>query len=54
MSTKKDEKDRFIKTTISFDPEQYRRIIEYCNREDRTISWVVRKALAEWLEKQDV
>ena len=50
---KKDDKGKYIKTTISFEPEQYRQMISYCEREERSASWVIRKALAEWFEKHD-
>ena len=50
---KKDDKDTYVKTTISFEPEQYRQMISYCEREERSASWVIRKALAEWFEKHD-
>ena len=50
---KKDDKDKYIKTTISFEPEQYRQMISYCEREERSASWVIRKAFAEWFEKHD-
>lgn len=50
---KKDDKDKYVKTTISFEPEQYKKMISYCEREERSASWVIRKALAEWLEKHD-
>lgn len=49
----KNDKDKYVKTTISFEPEQYKRMISYCEREERSASWVIRKALAEWFEKHD-
>lgn len=39
---KKDDKDKYVKTTISFEPEQYRQMISYCEREERSASWVIR------------
>ena len=36
---------------ISFEPEQLEQLMDYCQRNERTMSWVIRKALAEWLEK---
>lgn len=50
---KKDDKNKYVKTTISFEPEQYKQMISYCEREERSASWVIRKALAEWFEKHD-
>ena len=37
--------------TVSFNPEQYLRIIEYCEKNERPLSWVIRKALDKWLEE---
>lgn len=48
---KKTVEDKYKKMTISFAPEQMERLISYCEREERTASWVIRKALAEWLKK---
>ena len=39
------------KISVSFTPEDYQKCIEYCEKHERTLSWVVRKALQEWLEK---
>ena len=39
------------KVSISFDPEQLKEVLEYCQRNERSIAWVIRKALAEWLPK---
>ena len=40
------------KISISFTQEDYKRIIAYCQKEERSIAWVVRKALKDWFEKQ--
>lgn len=39
------------KVSISFEPEQLKEVLEYCQRNERSIAWVIRKALAEWLPK---
>lgn len=39
------------KVSISFDPEQLKEVLSYCQRNERSIAWVIRKALAEWLPK---
>lgn len=39
------------KISISFTPEQLKEILDYCQRNERSIAWVIRKALAEWLPK---
>lgn len=52
MVAKKKPEDKAIRSSVSFDPEQFKELCIYCQREERSISWVVRKAVAEWLEKQ--
>lgn len=47
---KKDPADHHVKLGISFDPEQYKQLIAYCERNDRTASWVIRWAMADWLK----
>lgn len=42
---KKDQDEKFIRQNISMDPEQHQKLMEYCQREERSISWVIRKAL---------
>ena len=39
------------KVSISFDPEQLKEVLEYCQKNERSMAWVIRKALAEWLPK---
>lgn len=39
------------KVSISFDPQQLKEVLEYCQLNERSIAWVIRKALAEWLPK---
>lgn len=39
------------KISISFDPEQLKEVLEYCQKNERSMAWVIRKALAEWLPK---
>lgn len=48
---RKNEEEKYIRKDISMDPEQYRRLCDYCQKEERPLSWVVRKALEEYLEK---
>lgn len=42
---KVEESKKFIRKDISMDPEQYERLLLFCQREERSISWVIRKAL---------
>lgn len=51
---KKAEKDKYKKMSISFEPEQLNKLISYCEKEERTASWVIRKALAEWFENHNI
>ena len=39
------------KVSISFDPEQLKEVLEYCQKNERSMAWVIRKALADWLPK---
>lgn len=39
------------RVSISFDPDQLKEILEYCQKNERTIAWVIRKAIADWLPK---
>lgn len=48
---KKPEDEHCQKMSISFTPEQMKELIDYCQRNERAISWVIRKALDDWLEK---
>lgn len=48
---KKPEDEHCQKMSISFTPEQMNELIDYCQRNERAISWVIRKALDDWLEK---
>lgn len=46
---KKEEGKKNIRKDISMDPEQYERLVAYCCKEERSISWVIRKALDNYL-----
>ena len=48
---KKKEEDLYKRMTISFEPRQLEQVIEYCQRNDRGIAWVIRRALTEFLER---
>ena len=47
---KKSEGEKYIRQDISMEPEQYKRLLEVCQQLDRSISWVIRKALDKHLE----
>ena len=44
-------REKCVSVAISFEPEQYRELISYCERNDRSMAWVVRQALKRWLEE---
>ena len=41
------------KMSVSFTPEQLKQVIDYCQRNERSISWVIRKALEQWLKEHE-
>lgn len=47
---KKPEGEKYIRQDISMEPEQFRRLLEVCQREERSISWIIRKALEQYLD----
>lgn len=47
---KKPESEKYIRQDISMEPEQFRRLLEVCQREERSISWIIRKALEQYLD----
>lgn len=47
----KPEDERAVQMTISFTRQQMDELIAYCQRNDRNISWCIRKALTPWLAK---
>lgn len=51
---KKEPKKKYIRQNISMDPEQLERLTKFCQQQDRAISWVIRKALDEYLNKENV
>jgi len=42
--------NKFIRKDITMEPEQYRALSDYSDRIDRPLSWVIRKAVAEYLK----
>lgn len=45
--------EKCIKISISFQPDQLEQLQQYCQKEERSMSWVIRKALADWLPKHE-
>lgn len=48
---KRPEEEHYQAVSISFEPEQLKQLVHYCEVNERTMSWVIRKALAQWLEE---
>lgn len=46
------EEEKCVKVSISFSPDQLKELTAYCQKNDRSYAWCIRKALAEWLPKQ--
>ena len=42
----------YQKVNITIDPETFNRLEKYCEDQERARSWVIQKALAEWLTSQ--
>lgn len=49
---KKAPEERHVKQTISLPPQLLDRLIKFCQSEERTMSWVIQKALDEWLKNR--
>lgn len=47
--SKKEEGKKYVRQNISMDPEQLKRLTAHCQREERSMSWVIRKALDQYL-----
>ena len=48
---KKQEDQLCRKVSVSFIPDQYEELMRYCEVHERSLAWVVRKALNDWLAK---
>ena len=48
---KRPEEEHYQRVSISFEPTMLKELIHYCETHERTMSWVIRKALAQWLEE---
>lgn len=49
---KKDPSDKAIKQSISIRPDLLPPLMHYCQVEERSMSWVIDKALREWLRER--
>lgn len=41
--------NKFIRKDITMDPDQFRQLTDYCEKTERPLSWVIRKAVEEYL-----
>lgn len=48
---KKEVAEKYVRQNISMEPKQLKKVAAFCQREDRTISWVIRQALDDYLDK---
>lgn len=46
---KRDSERKCVRQNVSMEPDQLERLIRYCQKEDRPISWVIRQALDDYL-----
>lgn len=46
---RKDNSKKCVRQNVSMEPEQLDRLVRYCQKEDRPISWVIRQALDDYL-----
>lgn len=51
---KKEPGQKYVRQNISMEPEQMKQLVEYCQKEERSISWVIRQALTEYLVRNGV
>lgn len=49
---KKDDADKSVRVNITVPPPLYERLLKFCQIEERHISWVVHKAVDEWLKSK--
>lgn len=49
---KKRDEDKVVRQSVSMDPEQLRQVVAYCQANERSIAWVIKKAVAAFLAEQ--
>lgn len=47
---RKDPDQLYVRMAITLPPELNAQLLEYCSRHDRQKTWVIQKAVAEYLE----
>lgn len=51
MPPKKRDEDKFLNQHFTIHPDLYRQVVEWCERNDRSFSWTICRALKEFLIK---
>lgn len=49
MGVKKPADEKYVKVLVSMPPELKQQLDAYCRENERTVSWVIQKAVAEWI-----
>lgn len=49
---KKSEDEKYLRQNISFPPDLHKRLLKFCQEEERSMSWCVQKSLDEWLKRR--
>ena len=49
---KRPEEEHCQKVSISFEPKQFEQLLDYCQKEERSMAWCIRKALTAWLAER--
>lgn len=42
--------EHYKKMSVSFTPELHQQLLDFCEREERNCSWVIRKALEQYFK----
>ena len=50
---KKKAEDKAVRQSVSMDPVQLRQVVAYCQKNERNIAWMIKKAVAAFLEAED-
>ena len=50
--SQKDSHELYQRVQVTLDPETYKRLQKYCEEQERARSWVIQKAVAEWLNSK--
>jgi predicted transcriptional regulator len=53
MPRSNDKKDA-VRFTVGLDPQLYAKLVRIADSNDLSLSWAVRRAVAEFVERQDV